>query len=127
MKAGPIELVDEYQVFCHLLRIPAQPNNGSWNRVRELLASSPPIPSWQEQELDHNVEDLIPNPIRSTPLPHASPPAASAPQGPQPGGELPPPLPAPANLSSGPVSLALSVAAGVIGWYIFLCIVTNSH
>lgn len=126
VRTGPIELVDEYQVLCHLLRIPAQVNNGSWERVRELLVSNPRFPSWQELDqlshlddlgqLDHNVEDLIPNLIRSTPLPHAAS-----------GGELPPPPPPPANLSSGPVSLALSVVAGVIGWYIFLCIVTNSH
>ena len=32
-----IELVDVYQIFTKLLNVPAQPNNGSWDNVRNML------------------------------------------------------------------------------------------
>jgi len=33
----PIALVDIYQMYAHILQIPAQPNNGTWSRVRSFL------------------------------------------------------------------------------------------
>lgn len=33
-----IELVDVYQIFTKLLNIPAQPHNGTWDHVRDMLA-----------------------------------------------------------------------------------------
>lgn len=41
-----IEVVDFYQIFCFLLRIPAGFHNGSWDRVADFLTisgSSTPI------------------------------------------------------------------------------------
>ncbi|ODN05640.1 Ectonucleotide pyrophosphatase/phosphodiesterase family member 6 [Orchesella cincta] len=35
----PIQLVDVYQIFAHLLDIPARPHNGSWTRVSGMLTS----------------------------------------------------------------------------------------
>ncbi|ODM91101.1 Ectonucleotide pyrophosphatase/phosphodiesterase family member 6 [Orchesella cincta] len=35
----PISLVDQYQIFAHLLNIPAQPNNGTWSKVSGMLKS----------------------------------------------------------------------------------------
>ena len=39
-----IQLVDVYQVFTKLLGIPAQPNNGSWDAVRDLLVDPSTAP-----------------------------------------------------------------------------------
>ncbi|CAL8070700.1 unnamed protein product [Orchesella dallaii] len=36
----PINLVDEYQMFAHLLDIPAQPHNGTWSKVSGMLKNS---------------------------------------------------------------------------------------
>jgi len=36
-RGGPIEQVDHYQLFCHVMRIRAKPNNGSWVRVRDFI------------------------------------------------------------------------------------------
>jgi len=33
----PIGLVDIYQMYAHILRVPAQPNNGTWANVRSFL------------------------------------------------------------------------------------------
>lgn len=126
VQVGPIDLVDEYQVFCHVLRIPAHPHNGTWSRVRGLLVGDPAFPFGDVEE---------PSAIRSTPGPllQAPPPAPAtqppAPQGPPAGPPPPPPPPPPpsASVSSGPVRIALSVIAGLVGWYIFLCVITNSH
>ena len=35
-----IELVDVYQIFCHLLGFDPEPNDGIWDRVRGLLKNS---------------------------------------------------------------------------------------
>ena len=40
------ELVDVYQIFCHLLGIKPNPNDGVWDRVSGLLRNSAaPSPS----------------------------------------------------------------------------------
>lgn len=122
VEVGPIELVDEYQVFCHVLRIPAQPHNGSWERVREMLAGEPLWPAGHEDQDDTRL--LEPTPIRSTVgSPLDAPQQTAAPQGPH-GGRTPPP--SQPSLASSPVRIALSVILGVIGWYIFLCVITNT-
>ena len=36
-KGEVIEQVDHYQLFCHVLKIRAKPNNGSWVRVRDFI------------------------------------------------------------------------------------------
>ena len=36
----PIALVDIYQLYAHILGIPAQPHNGTWSRVHSFLSSS---------------------------------------------------------------------------------------
>uniref|UniRef100_A0A1W7RA20 glycerophosphocholine cholinephosphodiesterase n=1 Tax=Hadrurus spadix TaxID=141984 RepID=A0A1W7RA20_9SCOR len=36
----PLSMVDHYQIFCHLLGIQALPNNGSWDKVKNMLRSS---------------------------------------------------------------------------------------
>lgn len=36
----PINLVDIYQIYAHVLDLEPQPNNGSWSRVRSYLTSS---------------------------------------------------------------------------------------
>jgi len=36
-KGGHIEQVDHYQLFCHIMKIRAKPNNGSWVRVRDFI------------------------------------------------------------------------------------------
>ncbi|CAL8092393.1 unnamed protein product [Orchesella dallaii] len=38
----PIEMVDLYQIFTHLLDIPSNPNNGSWPRVSNMFSSALP-------------------------------------------------------------------------------------
>ena len=35
----PLMMTDHYNLLCHLLDIEAQPNNGSWSRVKGFLAS----------------------------------------------------------------------------------------
>ena len=35
----PLELVDIYQLYAHILAIPPQPNNGTWANVRSYLAN----------------------------------------------------------------------------------------
>ncbi len=35
-----IKIIDEYQLFCHLLGIKAEPHNGTWERVTEFPSSS---------------------------------------------------------------------------------------
>ena len=35
----PIALVDIYQMYAHILAVPAQPNNGTWTRVRSYLTN----------------------------------------------------------------------------------------
>ena len=120
VEVGPIELVDEYQVFCHVLRVPAQPHNGTWARVRQMLAGEPLWPAGHENQ----EQDLEPTAVRSTmgpPLAAAPPPQGT--QGPQGGREPHQEL---KKSASSPVRIALSVILGVIGWYIFLCVITNS-
>lgn len=34
---GPLYQVDHYQLFCHMLKIRARPNNGTWAHVRDLI------------------------------------------------------------------------------------------
>jgi len=41
----PMELVDVYQVLAHLLKIPANPHNGTWSHVRGLLLGEPGSPT----------------------------------------------------------------------------------
>lgn len=36
-KGGHIEQVDHYQLWCHVLKMRAKPNNGSWARVRDFI------------------------------------------------------------------------------------------
>ncbi|KAK3911036.1 Glycerophosphocholine cholinephosphodiesterase ENPP6 [Frankliniella fusca] len=126
----PIDLVDEYQVLCHLLRIPAHPHNGTWSRVRGLLAGDPARPYGEGDEDDDDIPDLEPTPIRSTAgtLAAAPPPAEQQPPPAAPQGPAAAPAPPPATgLASGPVRIALSVIVGLVGWYVFLCVITNSH
>lgn len=33
----PIEMIDHYNIFCHILGINALPNNGSWSRVKNMM------------------------------------------------------------------------------------------
>lgn len=122
---GPIDLVDEYQVLCHLLRIPAHPHNGTWARVRGLLAGDPVRPYGEDGD-DDDMPNLEPTPIRSTAGTVEAVPPPPAPQGPAaaPPPEQPPPT---TGLASGPVRIALSVIVGLLGWYVFLCVITNSH
>lgn len=35
----PLMMTDHYNLVCHLLGISANPNNGSWSRVQDMLAS----------------------------------------------------------------------------------------
>lgn len=41
-KGEPIELVDIYQIYAHVLGISPQPHNGSWTRVRSYLTNEAP-------------------------------------------------------------------------------------
>lgn len=34
---GPLSQVDHYQLLCHVLRMRARPNNGSWANVRDFI------------------------------------------------------------------------------------------
>ncbi|XP_059488682.1 glycerophosphocholine cholinephosphodiesterase ENPP6-like [Neocloeon triangulifer] len=36
----PIDLVDIYQIYCNLLQIPAQPNNGTFEKVKNFLVKA---------------------------------------------------------------------------------------
>jgi hypothetical protein len=36
----PIELVDIYELLCHLMNIKPQPNDGIWDRIKNLLRNS---------------------------------------------------------------------------------------
>ncbi len=36
----PIELVDIYELLCHLMNIKPQPNDGIWDRIKNLLKNS---------------------------------------------------------------------------------------
>jgi len=38
---APMELVDVYQVLAYVLKIPANPHNGTWSHVRGLLLGEP--------------------------------------------------------------------------------------
>lgn len=35
-----IELVDIYELLCHLMNIKPQPNDGIWERIKSLLKNS---------------------------------------------------------------------------------------
>jgi hypothetical protein len=37
---GPLEQVDHYNLFCHLIDIKPKPNNGTYSRVEKLLIQS---------------------------------------------------------------------------------------
>lgn len=36
----PIELVDIYQMLCHLMDVQQEPNDGVWERIKSLLRNS---------------------------------------------------------------------------------------
>jgi len=36
----PLEQVDHYNLFCHLIEIKANPNNGTFSKVQKLLKES---------------------------------------------------------------------------------------
>lgn len=40
----PLMMTDHYNLICHLLNIDAQPNNGSWLRVQDMVADSSNLP-----------------------------------------------------------------------------------
>lgn len=42
-KGGHIEQVDHYQLWCHVLKMRAKPNNGSWARVRDFIETYWPL------------------------------------------------------------------------------------
>lgn len=35
-----IRLEDEYQIFTHVLGLPARPHNGTWSSVKEMLTEA---------------------------------------------------------------------------------------
>ena len=39
----PIEIVDLYEMFCHLLNIIPAENDGVWDRIKGLLKNSSPM------------------------------------------------------------------------------------
>ncbi|XP_023226862.1 ectonucleotide pyrophosphatase/phosphodiesterase family member 6-like [Centruroides sculpturatus] len=42
----PMEVVDHYNIMCHILEIPCLPNNGSWKRIKDLFGGESDITLW---------------------------------------------------------------------------------
>ncbi|XP_067137651.1 glycerophosphocholine cholinephosphodiesterase ENPP6-like [Centruroides vittatus] len=41
-----MEVVDHYNIMCHILEIPCLPNNGSWKRIKDLFGGESDITLW---------------------------------------------------------------------------------
>ena len=58
----PLLMTDHYNLICFLLNIEAQPNNGSWLRVQDMIKSSEEVPF--QQPFCHIKSHADPMPIR---------------------------------------------------------------
>jgi hypothetical protein len=65
---GPLEQVDHYNLFCHLIHIKPKPNNGTYSRVEKLLIESESSDDESGQQIDdedsdsdQNNENGVPN------------------------------------------------------------------
>jgi len=139
---GPIELVDEYQIFCHLLQIRAKAHNGTWENVRHLLkgdpsypfGSEPPPPTESTSQtsfMSGGASWTPTSPTPSAPAPSAPAPLAPAPSVPAPvrrPAEEPPPAQneVPKVAARPPTNRrqSQSSAISLTSQFLFTCILT---
>jgi hypothetical protein len=55
---SPLEQVDHYNLFCHLIDIKPKPNNGTYSRVEKLLVESESNENYESgQDIDDEDSD----------------------------------------------------------------------